>query len=67
MKQPELLVVSLRGLNFGCLVSLRVFRAKHEKFNAGVPMHAGVPPGQLVLVPMVPVLKRLDCVNQRSP
>ena len=28
IKQMGMLVVSLRGLNFGCLVSLRVFRAK---------------------------------------
>ena len=33
MKQTGMLVVSLRGVNFGCLVSLRVFRAKNENFK----------------------------------
>ena len=32
MKQTGMLVVSLRGINFG-LVSLRVFRAKRQYFN----------------------------------
>ena len=32
MKQTEMLVVSLRGVNFWILVSLRVFRAKRQYF-----------------------------------
>ena len=32
MKQTGMLVVSLRGVNFGFLVSLRVFRAKRQYF-----------------------------------
>ena len=32
MKQTGMLVVSLRGVNFGILVSLRVFRAKRQYF-----------------------------------
>ena len=32
MKQTGMLVVSLRGANFGILVSLRVFRAKRQYF-----------------------------------
>ena len=32
MKQTGMLVVSLRGVNFGILVSLRVFRAKPQYF-----------------------------------
>ena len=32
MKQTGMLVVSLRGANFGFLVSLRVFRAKRQYF-----------------------------------
>ena len=32
MKQTGLLVVSLRGVNFWILVSLRVFRAKRQYF-----------------------------------
>ena len=35
MKQTGVLVVSLRGVNFWILVSLRVFRAKRQYF-----MHA---------------------------
>ena len=30
LKQTGMLVVSLRGVNFGFLVSLRVFRAQHQ-------------------------------------
>ena len=33
MKQKEILFVSLRILNFKCLVSLRVFWAKGENFK----------------------------------
>ena len=33
MKQTGMLVVSLRGVNFGCLASLRVFRAKRQYFK----------------------------------
>ena len=32
MKQTGMLVVSLRGVNVWILVSLRVFRAKHQYF-----------------------------------
>ena len=32
MKQTGMLVVSLRGANFGILVSLRAFRAKRQYF-----------------------------------
>ena len=32
MKQTGMLVVSLRGLKFWILVSLRVFQAKHQYF-----------------------------------
>ena len=33
MRQTGLLVVSLRSVNFGCLISLRVFRAKFQYFK----------------------------------
>ena len=38
MKQTEILVVWLRGVNFECLVSLRVSWAKSQYFKVGVNM-----------------------------
>ena len=34
MKQTGMLVVSLRGVNFGCLISLKVSRVKGQFFRA---------------------------------
>ena len=36
MNQTGMLVVSLRGVNFGCLVFLRVFRAKPQYLIKGL-------------------------------
>ena len=39
MKQIGMLVVLARGVNFGCLVSLRVFQAKTCYFKPYLGLH----------------------------
>ena len=63
MKQTVMLVVSLRGVNFGILVSLRVFRAKRQYF-----MHACIGYDDHVFISLKPAHCMLYlCVFKWSP
>ena len=61
MKQTGMLVVSLRGVNFWSLVSLRVFRAKRQYFT-----YACVGYDDYVFISLNHCMSYL-CVFKRSP
>ena len=63
MKQTGMLVVSLRGVNFWILVSLRVFRAKRQYF-----MYACIGYDDHVFISLKPAhCMSYLCVFKRSP
>ena len=64
MKQTGMLVVSLRGVNFVILVSLRVFREKRQYF-----MYACIGYDDHVFISLKPAHDCLSylCVFKRSP
>ena len=63
MKQMGMLVVSLRGVNFWILVSLRVFRAKRQYF-----MYASIGHDDHVFLSFKPAhCMSYLCVFKRSP
>ena len=63
MKQTGMLVVSLRGVNFWILVSLRVSRAKHQYF-----MYACIGYDDHVFISLKPAhCMSYSCVFKRSP
>ena len=62
MKQTGMLVVSLRGVNFWILVSLRVLRAKRQYF-----MYACIGYDDHVFISLKPAHCMSYCVFKQSP